>query len=111
MDINSAVGRGTGLNDDEIAAILSGDESLFSAAERALLHLADQLSATPANVDETLYAELRSQFTEEQLIEFVSLIGHENYRARFNRAFDIGSDNLYCVIPAHHPARTQSADK
>jgi alkylhydroperoxidase family enzyme len=105
MDINSAVGRGTGLSDDEIAAILSGDESPFSPAERVLLHLCDELSATPANVDDALYAELKSHFTEEQLIEFVSLVGHENYRARFNRAFDIGSDNLYCVIPAHHPAR------
>ena len=105
MDINSAVGRGTGLNDDEIAAILSGDESLFSPAERTLLRFADALSQTPATVSDELYAELRSHFSEEELIEYASLIGHENYRARFNRAFDIGSDSLYCVIPAHHPAR------
>jgi len=104
MDINSAVGRGTGLNDDEIAAILAGDDAKFSAPERALLRMCDQMSATPANVDDALYAELRSHFSEEALIEYASIICHENYRARFNRAFDIGSDNLYCVIPANHPA-------
>lgn len=104
MDINSAVGRGTGLNDDEIAAILGGDEAPFSPAERALLKMCDQMSATPAGIDDALYAELRSHFSEEELIEYASIIGHENYRARFNRAFDIGSDNLYCVIPPGHSA-------
>lgn len=104
MDINSVVGRDTGLNDNEIAAILSGDETPFSPAERALLKMCDQMSDTPANVNDALYAELRAHFSEEALIEYASIIGHENYRARFNRAFDIGSDNLYCVIPANHPA-------
>ncbi|HEY9871359.1 MAG TPA: hypothetical protein V6D08_19530, partial [Candidatus Obscuribacterales bacterium] len=41
-------------------------------------------------------------FSEEQLIEFAADAAQENYRARWNRVFDIGSDGLYCVIPPRH---------
>ena len=98
MDINSAVGRTNGLTDDEIARILSGSEEGFAEPEHLLLRLADQLAATPANVSDELFAALRAHYSEEQLIEFAA--AQENYRARFNRAFDVGSDGLYCVIPA-----------
>lgn len=88
-----------GLSDDEIAALLQGDFERFAATEQALLHLADALSGAPANVSDELYAELRRHFTEEQLIELAADAAQENYRARWNRMFDVGSDGLYCVIP------------
>ena len=99
MDINSAVGRGHGLNDEQIAAILAGREDGFEEPERLLLQLADALAATPAKVSELLFARLRLYFGEEQLIELAADAAQENYRARFNRAFDVGSDGLYCVLP------------
>ena len=99
MDINSAVGRDNGLSEQEIARILGGAEEGFSEPERLLLQLADALAATPANVSEELFAALRAHFSEEQLIELAAAAAQENYRARFNRAFDVGSDGLYCVIP------------
>ena len=88
-----------GLSDDEIAAVQSGDFGKFSAPEQALLRLADALANTPANVSEDLYAELRKHFSEEHLIELAADAAQENYRARWNRVFDVGSDALYCVIP------------
>lgn len=100
MDINSAVGRDHGLNDDQIAAILAGREDGFEEPERLLLQLADALAATPANVSDLLFARLRLHFSEEQLIELAADAAQENYRARWNRAFDVGSDGLYCVLPA-----------
>ena len=106
MDINSAVGRDHGLSDDQIAALLSGREDGFEEPERLLLELADALAATPANVSELLFARLRLYFGEEQLIELVADAAQENYRARWNRAFDVGSDGLYCVLPS---AATQPA--
>lgn len=104
MDINSAVGRTNGLSDDEIARILSGSEEGFSEPERLLLRLADQLAATPANVPDDLFSALRAHFSDEQLIELAAAAAQENYRARFNRTFDVGSDGLYCVIPARPAA-------
>ena len=34
-------------------------------------------------------------FTSEQLLELTANAALENYRARFNRVFDVGSDGLY----------------
>lgn len=88
-----------GLGDDEIAALLRGEVERFSAQERALVRMADALADTPANVDDALYAELRRHFSEEQLIELAADAAQENFRARWNRVFDVGSDALYCPVP------------
>jgi alkylhydroperoxidase family enzyme len=40
-------------------------------------------------------AMLRKQFSEEQLMQLGAQIAFENYRARWNRIFDVESDNLY----------------
>ncbi|HZQ20913.1 MAG TPA: hypothetical protein VFA90_19645 [Terriglobales bacterium] len=86
-----------GLSDDEVAAIRNSDNKFetFTAPEAALLRMADAMADTPANVSDELYAELRTHFSEEQLIELAASAAQENYRARYNRVFDIGSDGLY----------------
>jgi hypothetical protein len=47
---------------------------------------------TPANVSDELYGELRRHFSDEQLIELAASAAQENHRARYNRVFDVGSD-------------------
>ena len=88
-----------GLSDEEIAALLRDRLENFSAAEQALIQMADALSGAPVKVSDDLYAELRRHFSEEQLIELAADAAQENYRARWNRVFDVGSDALYCAIP------------
>ena len=84
-----------GCSDDEIAAIVGGNFAGFAPAETALLRMADAMADTPSNVSDELYAELRRQFSEEQLIELAASAAQENFRARYNRLFNIGSDGLY----------------
>ena len=84
-----------GCSDDEITAIREGNVEMFGPAEMALLKMADALADTPANVSDELYAELCRQFSEEQLVEFAAAAAQENFRARYNRVFDVGSDGLY----------------
>ena len=84
-----------GLSDDEITAIREGTLEAFAPPEAALLRMADAMADTPSNVSEELYAELRRHFSEEQLIELSGTAALENYRARYNRVFDVGSDGLY----------------
>lgn len=84
-----------GLSDDEITAIREGSFDSFEPAEAALLRLADAMADTPSNVSDALYAELRRYFSEEQLIELAASAAQENFRARYNRVFDVGSDGLY----------------
>ena len=89
-----------GLSDTETATITSGGFEGFADADAALLKMADALAETPANVSDELYAELRSHFSEEQLIELAAVAGYENMRARANRVFNVGSDGL-CSLVAH----------
>ena len=84
-----------GISDDEIAAIRDGRFEGFQPPEAALLRMADALADTPSNVSDDLYAELRRHFSEEQLIELAAAAAQENFRARYNRVFNVGSDGLY----------------
>jgi alkylhydroperoxidase family enzyme len=84
-----------GCSDEEIAAIRDGNLKDFVPAEAALLRMADAMADTPSNVNSELYAELRQHFSEEQLIELAASASQENFRARFNRVFDVQSDGLY----------------
>lgn len=84
-----------GLSDDEIASIRSETPNGFPPPEEALLRMADALADTPSNVSDELYAELRRHFSEDQLIELAASAAQENFRARYNRVFNVGSDGLY----------------
>lgn len=105
MDINSAVGRKAGLTDEKLLALARGDLSLFSGVESLVLELADAMVATPSNISDDLYARLREKFSEEQLLQLSAQFAFENYRARLNRVFDVGSDELY------KPSKDHAASK
>lgn len=95
MDINSAVGRKAGLTDDKLHAVLTEDRRPFSETELLAIELADAMAATPANISEELFARLKQQFADEQLLELSAQIAFENFRARLNRVFDVESDHVY----------------
>jgi alkylhydroperoxidase family enzyme len=84
-----------GLSGEEIVAIREGRIEGFAPEEAALLQMADAMADTPSNVSDELYAKLRQHFSEEQLIELAANAALENFRARYNRVFDVGSDGLY----------------
>ena len=95
MDINSAVGRKAGLSDEKLLAVRGNDLSSFNETERLVIELADAMAETPSNVSDDLYKRLSDRFSEEQLLQLGGQIAFENYRARLNRIFDVGSDELY----------------
>src|SRR4051794_11471910 len=74
-------------------------ERPFNDGERLVIELADAMTDTPANVSDDLYARLQTQFSEEQLMQLDAQIAFENYRARWNRIFNVESDNLYAPQP------------
>ena len=91
------MGRKAGLSDEKLLAVaaLNNDLSVFSRDERLVIELADAMAETPSNVSDELYARLREKFSEEQLLQLGGQIAFENYRARLNRIFDVGSDEIY----------------
>ena len=79
------------------------ESQAFSHAEKLVLRLAVAMTRTPASVDDELFAALRGEFSEPQLVELATAIAWENYRARFNRAFGVlaegFSEGAFCPLP------------
>ncbi|HYA34063.1 MAG TPA: hypothetical protein VEF03_00515 [Candidatus Binataceae bacterium] len=53
-------------------------------------------------ISDEVYDEVRKHFSDLEIVELTAQVALENMRARFNRAFQVGSDNL-CMLPEHHP--------
>jgi alkylhydroperoxidase family enzyme len=47
------------------------------------------VTRTPADISNELFEELRTRFSNAQLVELATAIAHANLRARFNRPFNI----------------------
>jgi len=66
------------------------------------------LSRTPCDVTDAQFEALRESFSEEAVVELTAMIAWENFRARFNRGFDVSdqgfSDGAYCALPESHAA-------
>ena len=93
------MGRKAGLSDEKLRAVPDDNRASFNDTERLVIELADAMTDTPANVSDDLYTRLRKQFSEEQLMQLGAQIAFENYRARWNRIFNVESDNLYTPQP------------
>lgn len=95
MDTNTAGSSDGGASDEKIAALESFRASdHFTPAERAALELAERMTHTPPDVTDAVFAAAREHFSEAELVELVATIAMENYRARFNRAFDVEAQGL-----------------
>ena len=84
------------------------ESDAFSALEKAVLDYAVALSQTPANASDELVARLREELSDPQLVELTAAIAWENFRARFNRGFDVAaqgfSQGAVCPIPERTPS-------
>ena len=82
------------------------DSTAYDDDERLVLELAEAMTATPADVPGDLRDRSQARFTQRQLVELVTSIAWEGFRARFNRAFAIPaqgySEGAYCVLPDVH---------
>jgi len=98
------VGRKAGISEDQLRDLACFEESpAFSGTEKLVLRLAAGLTKTPAKVGDDLFAGLRREFSEPQLVELAIAISWENHRARFNRVFEIPaegfSEGQFCPLP------------
>jgi alkylhydroperoxidase family enzyme len=59
------------------------------------------MTTATVNVSDELYARLQGHYEPAQLVELAATAALENYRARFNRVFQIEPNALYCPIDKH----------
>jgi AhpD family alkylhydroperoxidase len=105
MDLGSQIARQSGLSDEKLVAMPNYRTSgVFSAAEKLVMDYAVAMCRTPAEVPDDLFARMREQFSDGQIVELTHVIALENMRGRFNRALGIGSagysEGMVCVVPA-----------
>lgn len=98
------MGRESGVREEQLLDLARYRESdAFDEREKLVLDLAVAMTHTPADVPRSLVAALGAHFDEAQLVELAAAIAWENYRARFNRAFDVQavgySEGAACALP------------
>jgi alkylhydroperoxidase family enzyme len=109
VDLGSQICRNSGFSDEELLALPRYRQSdLFSEREKLALDYAVAVMRTPVEVTDSLFAQMKEQFTDEQLVEITALLTVVNLD-RFNAAFGIGSagfsEGMVCVAP-DRPAGT-----
>ena len=75
----------------------------YTPLERLMIEYAVEMTKTPVEVPDALFAAFREHFDEAQIVELTAAIAWENYRARFNHALDVGSqgfsEGAHCPLP------------
>ena len=78
-----------GINKEKIAAIWEYSESpLFSEAERAALDVSRAAAMTPNEVTDKMFEKLKKHYSEEQIIEIVSVISLFGFLNKWNATFN-----------------------
>lgn len=74
------------------------DSTLFSEAERLALEYAERITYTDRKVDDALVDQLKTHFSEAQIVELTAAIAMENFRSKFNPALGIEAQG-FCMMP------------
>lgn len=98
------MGRAEGISERQLQHLSQyRDSDAFTEVEKLVLDLSVAMTRTPADVPEELFRQLEHHFTPPQLVELVTAIALENFRARFNRPFAVEaaglSEGAFCPIP------------
>jgi AhpD family alkylhydroperoxidase len=105
IDIGTFLSYRAGITERQLRELPSyRDSDAFSELEKLVIEYAECMTSTPVRVSDELFARLREHLSEKQLVELTSVIALENYRARFNWAFGIGSQGFtkegdFCPLP------------
>ena len=90
------MGSELGLKDQKILALADYETSnLFDEKERVALRYADAITYSDRDVDDSLFTQVQSQFSEDEIVELTAFIAWENCSSKFNRALRVESQNLW----------------
>jgi len=87
---NTPGAKKAGVTDDELQALQTEQDQLFSAAERAAVQYARELTQTAAADDSR--AALLEHFSSEQVVEITLVAAMANFTNRFNNGLEIVPD-------------------
>ena len=108
LDFGSHVSLRSGLSEEKLRDLHEWRNSnVYDDDERLVLAYAEDLSASPVVVDETLTEKLRERLGEKALVELTALVAIENQRSRFNKAMGVMPQgwSRVCALPTHPAVR------
>jgi uncharacterized peroxidase-related enzyme len=82
MQHHLASGKRAGVGPDEWAALKAANYARFSAKEQAALTYAEKLTRTPREVSDADFSLLKSNFTDQEIVDLHMLIGLVNLTNR-----------------------------
>ena len=82
-----ASGRKAGVSDAEMRSLQNGEDQSFTAAERAAIQYARELTRTADGA--TTRAALDAHFSAEQIVEITMVAAMANFTNRFNNGLDL----------------------
>lgn len=95
--------RDAGLSPEEIARVPSGaDASGWSACQRVLLRAADELHRNQ-QVSDAVWAELAAEYTEQQLVELLFVVGQYTMLSMVVNAAGVELEAGFEPLPAVSP--------
>lgn len=95
IDFNASLLHKKGIKPEKINALANYETSeFFSEQERTALAYAESITRTDKKVDDELFAKLRHNFTEDQIIELTAMIAFENLSSKFNAALAIPTEKF-----------------
>lgn len=105
-------GERVGFTEEQVAGTCAADPdtSAFPSRERLLLRLVDELHDT-SDVSDTLWQKLRAEWTDEQLIELVVLVGRYHLISFVTNAFRIPREPYAARFPARRAAQPQDGQQ
>jgi alkylhydroperoxidase family enzyme len=79
-----------GASEEKVGAVESAEKSpLFGESEKAAIAYAEAMTITGQRVSDALFARVRAQFDEDQVVELTAAVALENFRSKFNVALGI----------------------
>jgi AhpD family alkylhydroperoxidase len=104
LDFGSKLAQDSGIPEADLRELSTWrDSERYDELDRLVLEYAEEMTRTPVEVSDELFARLREHFDERQLVELTMAIGLENLYSRTNWALGIEgegfTEGMYCVRP------------
>jgi AhpD family alkylhydroperoxidase len=100
-----------GVNSNKLREITNWQRAtVYNERERAAIRYAVAMTQTPPEVTDEMVAELRTRFTDAEVVELTATIALENQRSRTNSALGLTSQRFrdHCNLP-HDRSRSTAA--
>ncbi len=99
VDLNGAAALERTVAPEKLAALGAfASSAAFSERERSALAYAEAMTDPARGVDDALFARLRTQFTEQEMLELTALIAFQNLSSKFNAALGVPAQG-FCASP------------